>query len=680
MRCSCGKKEPIAVAWIQCDDCWAWVHHECTRGKRRKGLRKFQNDKFICWHCKKRDCEEKGAPASPDQLEKHVSDLSVFWSEQVGVLLPEQLKLQPQDLASSNKMFPNKVASAKTFQKMLSIVHYPTRGYGVQAKQLINENVPLMTFGGKVIWTNEVVTNHQYLLDVNWLVKPSKLQALQALEKKATKKAKQPSQPNSNNNSSANSTKKRKCTLEEEYGLLPTDAPTVRRKDSLDTQVTPVKKQKPNAPATSEKAASTPQATPERPKDQTCTSPAKDLGGEVMDRETEQKSGATTQNTQAKPCTAGEPQTPPKSATSAVEATETDTPVSVKQEQDEKTLPQPQKTTTTANSGATSNTSGGLDVKLEEAKTPPRQSAESKRSEANSNIAPGEPTSPGAEDDKADDDRKSMEEEDDGETVEEKTARILQALACGLPMPLSDNDEPNSEDNKSPAKKRSTRGRKREEQEKTEKPQTPTKKQPLEDKQDKPKEAQLPPNKRARVAHTLHGFRRYIPVNPLLTGAQRKLLMEQIAKGNATLLMDDSDEEPIPSRAAVRRKKKPTAASSTSTHRGTANNGEFRLFLDCSLPEGGPAALVNHSCDPNCDVIMKTRWEKSKDEQGEEVITCFVLCNIVPRRAIAAGQEVTISYGDSFGFGPEGCKCHCCTQRERPPPWVEQLEWGLENK
>lgn len=50
---------------------------------------------------------------------------------------------------------------------------------------------------------------------------------------------------------------------------------------------------------------------------------------------------------------------------------------------------------------------------------------------------------------------------------------------------------------------------------------------------------------------------------------------------------------------------------------------------------GGMARFANHSCSPNCNV---ERWEVA----GE------ICCGLFANQTIAAGDEITISYGSEF--------------------------------
>ena len=65
------------------------------------------------------------------------------------------------------------------------------------------------------------------------------------------------------------------------------------------------------------------------------------------------------------------------------------------------------------------------------------------------------------------------------------------------------------------------------------------------------------------------------------------------------------------------------------------------------------ARYINHSCDPNCEADIR-----------DGKILIFAM------RAIAAGEELTIDYGDEYFdefIKPYGCKCDVCTRTLHVP-------------
>ncbi|CAD6194347.1 unnamed protein product [Caenorhabditis auriculariae] len=89
----------------------------------------------------------------------------------------------------------------------------------------------------------------------------------------------------------------------------------------------------------------------------------------------------------------------------------------------------------------------------------------------------------------------------------------------------------------------------------------------------------------------------------------------------------------------------------------SSRSGKDQLYL-------GPAAYINHDCNSNCSFISK-----------------FSTAVIVAKRDIAAGEEITCSYGKHF-FGESNRRCECKTCEDQKKgafaPLVEIEEENIE--
>lgn len=77
-------------------------------------------------------------------------------------------------------------------------------------------------------------------------------------------------------------------------------------------------------------------------------------------------------------------------------------------------------------------------------------------------------------------------------------------------------------------------------------------------------------------------------------------------------------------------------------------------FRDGGIEPDEPYRRINHSCDPNCELI---EWEITDEEDGRKVYELW----LHTVRAVAAGEELTINYADNG----EPIPCHCGSPRCR---------------
>ena len=75
----------------------------------------------------------------------------------------------------------------------------------------------------------------------------------------------------------------------------------------------------------------------------------------------------------------------------------------------------------------------------------------------------------------------------------------------------------------------------------------------------------------------------------------------------------------------------------------------------------GPAAFINHDCEPSCKFAVKASGQIS----------------IVTLRLLNPGDEVTCYYGKSF-FGENNENCECITCEQNSPPKHKKLELPLQ--
>ena len=102
-------------------------------------------------------------------------------------------------------------------------------------------------------------------------------------------------------------------------------------------------------------------------------------------------------------------------------------------------------------------------------------------------------------------------------------------------------------------------------------------------------------------------------------------------------------------------------------------------FLDGGLEPDPPYSLVNHSCDPNCELI---EWEISNEETGEKVYELWV--HTV--RSIAQGEQLTIDYAWDWQAaipclcGSEKCRGWICALKDLETCVQERGRGSLEEK
>jgi len=95
---------------------------------------------------------------------------------------------------------------------------------------------------------------------------------------------------------------------------------------------------------------------------------------------------------------------------------------------------------------------------------------------------------------------------------------------------------------------------------------------------------------------------------------------------------------------------------------GAVAAGPYRLCASIDATRRGNAArFVNHSCDPNLGaVLVRNRRSSDVNDAASHAAVPFRVA-LFSRRAVAVGQELTMSYGDGGGGGGGGgaSRCEC---------------------